>query len=82
MASGVPVLTTSTNGAAELIKDGKNGFVVRDPLDAAGIGRRVLEFSLSSDRTLMGERARQAVLSLDWDSVLTRMLKIYEEIRG
>jgi UDP-glucose:(heptosyl)LPS alpha-1,3-glucosyltransferase len=82
MASGVPVLTTPTNGVAELIEDGKNGFVVRDPLDAAEIGRRILDFSLSSDRPLMGERARQAVLSLDWDSVLTRMLRIYEEIRG
>jgi glycosyltransferase involved in cell wall biosynthesis len=67
---------------AELIEEGWNGFVVRDPLDAAEIGRRVLDFALSPERPLMGERARQAVLALDWDSVLTRMLRIYEEIRG
>jgi UDP-glucose:(heptosyl)LPS alpha-1,3-glucosyltransferase len=82
MASGIPVLTTPTNGVAELIEDGKNGFVVPNPLDAAEIGRRVQEFALSPERPLMGERARQSVLSLDWDSVLTRMLRIYEEIRS
>jgi UDP-glucose:(heptosyl)LPS alpha-1,3-glucosyltransferase len=82
MASGVPVLTTPTNGVAELIEDGKNGFIVRDPLDAAAIGRRVHEFAFSPERRLMGMRARQAVLSLNWDSVLTRVLSIYEEISG
>ena len=82
MATGIPVLTTPTNGVAEFIEDGKNGFVVGDPLDAAGIGRRVLEFFFSSERPQIGERARQAVLSLDWDSVLNRMVRVYEEIRG
>jgi UDP-glucose:(heptosyl)LPS alpha-1,3-glucosyltransferase len=81
MASGIPVLTTPTNGAAELIEDGKNGFLVRNPLDAAEIGRRVLEFFSSDDKAGMGERARKTALPLDLDSVVRRMLQTYEEIR-
>ena len=81
MASGIPVLTTPTNGVAEFIEDGKNGFVVQDPLNAAEIGRKVLDFFASPDKAGIGERARKAVLSLDLDSVVQRMLRIYEEIR-
>ncbi len=81
MASGIPVLTTPMNGVAELIEDGKNGFVVRDPLDTAEIGRRVLEFFSSADKAGIGERARKTVLPLDLDSVVQRMLQTYEEIR-
>jgi UDP-glucose:(heptosyl)LPS alpha-1,3-glucosyltransferase len=81
MASGIPVLTTPTNGVAELIEDGKNGFMVRDPLNATEIGRRVLEFFSYPDRAGIGERARKTVLPLDLDSVVQRMLQTYEEIR-
>jgi glycosyltransferase involved in cell wall biosynthesis len=66
---------------AELIEDGKNGFVVRDPLDATEIGRRVLDFFSSADKSGIGERARKTVLPLDLDSVVQRMLQTYEEIR-
>jgi UDP-glucose:(heptosyl)LPS alpha-1,3-glucosyltransferase len=81
MASGIPVLTTPTNGVAELIEDGKNGFVVRDPLNASEIGQRILNFFYAADKAAIGERARKTVLSLDLDSVVQRMLRIYEEIR-
>lgn len=81
MASGIPVLTTPMNGVAELIEDGRNGLVVQDPLDALGIGRRVLDFFFSADKAGIGDRARKTVLSLDLDSVVQRMLQTYEEIR-
>lgn len=81
MASGIPVLTTPTNGVAELIEDGKNGFVVQDPLDASEIGRRILDFFSSGDKTGIGGRARKTVLPLDLDSVVQRMLRIYEGIK-
>jgi UDP-glucose:(heptosyl)LPS alpha-1,3-glucosyltransferase len=81
MASGIPVLTSPTNGVAELIEDGKNGFMVRDPLNATEIGRRILEFFSYPDKAGIGERARKTVLPLGLDSVVQRMLRIYEEIR-
>ena len=33
LACGLPVITTSANGASELIKDGKNGFVISLPIE-------------------------------------------------
>lgn len=81
MATGIPVLTTPTNGVAELIEDGKNGFIVKGPLEVREIGRKILDFFCSSEKSLLGERARKAVLPLDMNSVVARMLEIYDEIR-
>jgi glycosyltransferase involved in cell wall biosynthesis len=58
MAHGVPVVATRTGGAAELMRDGVDGWLVA-PADAEGAARRLVE--LASDpaaRARMGERAR------------------------
>jgi UDP-glucose:(heptosyl)LPS alpha-1,3-glucosyltransferase len=81
MATGIPVLTTPTNGVAELIEEGKNGFIVKSALDAREIGRKILDFFCSSEKSLLGERARKTVLPLNMNSVMNRMLEIYDEIR-
>lgn len=38
LASGIPVVTTSFNGASELIEPGINGHVLSDPADMAALG--------------------------------------------
>jgi UDP-glucose:(heptosyl)LPS alpha-1,3-glucosyltransferase len=81
MATGIPVLTTPTNGLAELIEDRKNGFVVQDPTDGREIGKKVLDFFFSPEKAVLGERARKTALPLDLDFVLQRMIHIYETIR-
>lgn len=79
MATGIPVLTTRGNGVAELIKEGGNGFVIEDPLDAQGIAAAVLSFFRSSEKRFIGERAREACANLDMETVVKRMIGIYEE---
>jgi UDP-glucose:(heptosyl)LPS alpha-1,3-glucosyltransferase len=57
MASGLPVITTGNNGAAELIEHGREGFVIPDPLDVkelAGTIRRSLP-----QLPAMAERSRK-----------------------
>jgi UDP-glucose:(heptosyl)LPS alpha-1,3-glucosyltransferase len=81
MATGVPVLTTPTNGVAELIRERENGFVVRDPMNPSEIGQKVLDFFFSNEKATIGESARKTALSLDLDSVLSRMVHIYEAFR-
>ena len=39
LATGIPVITTSYNGASELIDSGINGHVLDDPADMATLGR-------------------------------------------
>ena len=81
MATGIPVLTTSGNGVAELIQDRKNGFIVQDPMSAGEIGQGVLDFFFSPGKGAMGEGARQTALSLDLNVILNRMVQIYEAFR-
>jgi len=60
MAAGLPVVTTTVNGASEVLRDGESGFLLEDPLDAPVLADR-MEKLLSSDlRHRMGERARRA----------------------
>jgi UDP-glucose:(heptosyl)LPS alpha-1,3-glucosyltransferase len=56
MASGLPVITTRNNGAAELIENGREGFVIPDPLDAGTLADTI-RCSLPL-LPVMAERAR------------------------
>ncbi|MDO8281047.1 MAG: glycosyltransferase family 4 protein [Thermodesulfovibrionia bacterium] len=56
MASGLPVITTSSNGAAELINSGVEGYVVEDHDDAGSIAVHIS--AALSDSEEMGRRAR------------------------
>ena len=59
MAAGLPVVTTTVNGASEVLREGESGFLLEDPLDAPALADR-MEKLLSSDlRRRMGEQARR-----------------------
>ena len=59
MAAGLPVVTTTVNGASELLREAESGFLLEDPLDAPALADR-MEKLLSSDlRQRMGEQARR-----------------------
>ncbi len=57
MASGIPVVTTRNNGAAELIEDGKEGLIVNDMFDAKELATRIAAALSASHQ--MGEAARR-----------------------
>jgi glycosyltransferase involved in cell wall biosynthesis len=61
MACGVPVIVTDNTGAADLVEDGVNGYVV-PTADARAIAER-LEYLHRHPEVLprMGEQAREAV---------------------
>ena len=59
MAAGLPVVTTTVNGASEVLREGESGFLLEDPLDAPVLADR-MEKLLSFDlRRRMGEQARR-----------------------
>jgi UDP-glucose:(heptosyl)LPS alpha-1,3-glucosyltransferase len=41
MACGLPVITTATNGTAEIMTDGMDGLILQDPNDVAGLAERI-----------------------------------------
>ena len=55
MASGLPVITTKTNGVAELIENGREGYVLDDPLNPRELAGRI-RLSVGNLK-FMGERA-------------------------
>ncbi|MCL4475066.1 MAG: glycosyltransferase family 4 protein [Nitrospirae bacterium] len=57
MASSLPVITTKNNGAAELIENGQEGFVLQDLFDAQELADTI-QLSLGNLK-FMGKRARE-----------------------
>lgn len=60
MAAGMPVITTSANGASELLRNGRSGFVLENPLDDALLAKRMDDLCDGALRVRMGREARRA----------------------
>ncbi len=81
MASGLPVITSKVAGAADFMNDGVDCLLLNDPGDINQLATKIE--SLMSDaelRKTMGERARQTVEKLSWDSVAEKTLEVYNSI--
>jgi glycosyltransferase involved in cell wall biosynthesis len=81
LASGIPVVGTRVDGAAEVIRDGYNGYLLA-PHDWEGLARRVLYLlSAPEIRASMGARGRQG-LSPDFDiyEMVRRQEREYDEL--
>jgi glycosyltransferase involved in cell wall biosynthesis len=80
MASGLPVITATTAGAAELVGT-ECGVVVDNPNDtkalAATLNRLVQQ---PESRKRMGEAARTVAERYSWRQMSERYLRLYEEI--
>ncbi len=68
MACGLPVITSSESGVAEVITDGVDGFVLRDPLDSAELARLIEQLYEQADlRRGIGERASRTARQHTWE---------------
>ena len=80
LACGLPVITTSCNGAGELITDGREGYVVTSP-NAIG------ELSMAIDR-MVDDPARRRMSAFatrlgreqSFDNHVEKLLKVFEEV--
>jgi glycosyltransferase involved in cell wall biosynthesis len=67
MACGLPVGTSVCAGVADLIRDGADGFVLREPRDAQALSRLIERLRADPDlRRKIGEAAAGAILEWDW----------------
>jgi glycosyltransferase involved in cell wall biosynthesis len=71
MASGVPVVGTRVDGAAEVIRDGVSGYLLA-PGDVQGLADRVL--SLLANPTAAADMGR-------WGESLPQEFDIYDMVR-
>lgn len=78
MAAGLPVVTSTTCGAAEVVTEGESGFV-RDALDVAGLAECLERLDPATARR-MGEAARAAVAPLTPAAMAAQYLALYERL--
>jgi glycosyltransferase involved in cell wall biosynthesis len=81
MASGLPVITSPSTGAASFIENGKSGIVLQSSSDLAGMVAALKR--LSSDRTYakeMGRAARAAAEAWTWEHMARRYEGLFRSI--
>jgi glycosyltransferase involved in cell wall biosynthesis len=80
LATGLPLISTNTGGATELVTDGENGFIIKfkDSQDIAEkIERLILDEALRKKMSL-ASRARAEKMS--WESVAQKYFEVYKQV--
>jgi UDP-glucose:(heptosyl)LPS alpha-1,3-glucosyltransferase len=80
LASGIPVVTTRLAGGAELIEQGRNGFVVDVPEDAEAIARAIETLTESTHRGEIRSRARATAERFSFDRHIESAMAVYERV--
>jgi len=78
LASGIPVITSKTSGAAELIRP-EYGWVLEEN-DAQHLSSSLEEFCRIENLGPTREAAREAALALSWDRHYGQLEEIYREL--
>jgi UDP-glucose:(heptosyl)LPS alpha-1,3-glucosyltransferase len=80
LASGLPVITSRLNGAAELLTEGVEGYVMPNPADVDDLLARLEPLLESSVRRRMGQEARRLALQHTLDRNVEEILTVYDEV--
>jgi UDP-glucose:(heptosyl)LPS alpha-1,3-glucosyltransferase len=81
LASGVPVITTRSNGAGWIISEGKEGFVIDDPSDIKTLAEKIVVLSDPSFWKKASQAARQMAQQYSQQRSYQKLLKILQALR-
>ncbi len=79
-ASGLPVITTRYNGAAEFMTDGEDGYVLDDPADFVTLAARMEELLEPARRQAMGTAGRSMAERHTFAQQTTQFLELYADV--
>ena len=80
MACGLPVITTATNGTAEIMTDGVDGLILQDPNDVAGLAERIRWlYEHPEERESIAAHAAVTASEYTWDRNGVEMRAIFAE---
>ena len=82
MAAGLPIVATATTGSKEIIKDGKNGFLV--PIkDSEALAKKILFLLKNPDKMKeMGQKGREMVKkNFDQDKIIKKIINFWKRIK-
>jgi UDP-glucose:(heptosyl)LPS alpha-1,3-glucosyltransferase len=77
LAMGLPVISTAQNGACEIMTDGREGFVVRDPADVGALASALRAMLQTGRRSAMREAALSLRPQLSQENHLERLREAY-----
>ncbi|WP_449244015.1 glycosyltransferase family 4 protein [Desulfobacca acetoxidans] len=80
LACGLPVVTTSANGASEFIRTGENGVVLNRPDDRAALAAALEEFVEQGMDPRVQESAEAAVAQLSWTRTALQTLSALKDL--
>jgi len=78
MASGLPVITTTENGASEFIKEGRNGYILDMWSDDDKLAEFFMRFKVQGERKRMGRAAAAAVKDLTIENCTSQIIELCE----
>ncbi len=79
-ACGLPVITSRYNGASELMTNGKEGFLLDDPADLAGLTSYMRELMNPARREQMGAAGRAMTMDHTFEHQTTEFCQLYEDV--
>jgi glycosyltransferase involved in cell wall biosynthesis len=81
MACGLPVIVSALAGASEIVRNGVDGLILKDPTDSSALAAMIR--LLYKDRDLcaaMGERAAESTQLYTWERNGHELAEIFEQI--
>ncbi len=68
MACGLPVIASIQAGVSEIVTDGENGFILRDPKDVEGLAEKIRLLYEDTDMcSRLGQKAAQTISQFTWE---------------
>ncbi len=80
MAASLPVMISGNVGAKDLVREGENGFVIRDTDNAGEIAARTALLMGREIRNRLAQEALKTAKDHSWNSVAKKMETIYESV--
>ena len=80
LASGLPVITTASNGAGGIITEGENGFVILDPRDQRILAEKIFFLSNGETAKKASVAARRSAENHSLERNWREMRKIIDQV--
>lgn len=82
MACGLPVIVSSRAGVSEVVTDGVDGLVLKDPNDVASLAKLISELHKNLPlRQTMGENAARTARRYTWERNAEQLGHLFQEVR-
>ena len=76
----MPIVTSAHSGVAEILENGENGMVVKNPSDPKEIADNINHLFDPAARESMGRNARVLAEKFTQGRNLDEMIKVYQEV--